>query len=302
LLFSREQDRNRNGRINRMSTDTLINLLNLAALIIMMMYMGLSVSFGEIVASAKRIRLVASGLLANFVVVPVVIIGLLLLFKAQPMASAGFLILAVCPGAPLGPPLVALAKGDVAFSVGFMVILALLTAIVSPFLLTFLLSYLPSDAALTIDYVKIIKVLVVGQIAPLLAGIAIHQWLERIGSRLVKPFKALSNILLAGVIVLILATQYTTLAAIRARGFFGMLLLFLASMLVGWFAGGRGREMRRAMALTTTVRNVAVALVIVTGNFPGTPAVTAVIAYALVSIVGSYMVAIIMGKRGGAKT
>jgi bile acid:Na+ symporter, BASS family len=283
-----------------MSTDTLINLLNIAALVLMMIYMGLSVSLGEIVASAKRGRLVALGLLANFVIVPIVIVGLLILFHAGPLPSAGFLILAVCPGAPLGPPLVAMAKGDVAFSVGFMVILAVLTAVVSPFLLQFLLSFLPSDTALTINYAQIIKVLVVGQIAPLLVGIAVHQWLAKIGSRLVAPLKVLSNVLLVGVIVLILATQYTTLAAIRARGIVGMLLLFLASLLVGWFAGGKGREMRRAMALTTTVRNAAVALVIVTGNFAGTPAVTAVVAYALVSIVGSYIVAIIMGKRGGA--
>lgn len=283
-----------------MSTDTIISLLNISALVLMMISMGLSVSFKEIVASARKTRLVAVGLLANFVVVPLIIIGLLILFHAPPLASAGFLILAVCPGAPLGPLLVAMAKGDVAFSIGFMVILAVLTAVVSPFLLTFLLSYLPSDSPLTIDYARIIKVLLAGQIVPLLAGVAIHQWLAGLGSRLVKPFKILSNVLLAGVIVLILATQYTTLAAIRTRGIVGMLLLFLASMVVGWFAGGRGRAERRAMALTTTVRNAAVALVIVTGNFAGTPAVTAVVAYALISIVGSYIVAIIMGRTGGS--
>ncbi len=282
-----------------MSPEKLINSLNLSALVLMMLYMGLSVSFGEIVAAARRMRLVALGLLANFVFVPLIIIGLLILFRAEPLPAAGFLILAVCPGAPLGPPLVAVARGDVAFSVGFMVILAALTAVVSPLLLSWLLAFLPSDTVLTIDYAKILKVLLVGQIVPLLAGIAIHQWLSRVGSRLVKPFKVLSNLLLAGVVILILATQYTTLAAIRPRGFFGMLILFLASMGVGWFAGGRGRGMRRAMALTTTVRNAAVALVIVTGNFAGTPAVTAVVAYALLSIVGSYIVAIMMGRRGG---
>jgi len=283
-----------------MSTDTIISLLNISALVVIMMYMGLSVSFGEIVASARKVRLVAMGLVANFVVVPLIIIGLLILFHAQPLVATGFLILAVCPGAPLGPPLVALAKGDVAFSVGFMVILAVLTAIVSPLLLKFLLSYLPSDNALTIDYFRIIKVLLAGQILPLLAGIAINQWLSKMGSRLVKPLKALSNVLLVGVMVLILATQYPTLAAIRPRGIIGMLILFFASILVGWLFGGKARKMRRAMALTTTVRNAAVALVIVTGNFAGTPAVTAVVAYALVSILGSYMVAILMGKTGGS--
>ena len=45
------------------------------------------------------------------------------------------------------------------------------------------------------------------------------------------------------------------------------------------------------MLSTTGARNAAVALVIVSSNFAGTPAVTAVIAYALVSILGTLLCA-----------
>ena len=50
------------------------------------------------------------------------------------------------------------------------------------------------------------------------------------------------------------------------------------------------------MAMTTATRNVAVGLVIVTSNFAGTPAVTAVVAYGLISTVGALGCALLFGQ------
>ena len=80
------------------------------------------------------------GLFANYVLVPAVTFGLLCVFQANPMVSVGFFILAACPGAPVGPPITAIAKGDVPWSIGMMLILAVLSAILSPALLSVLLA------------------------------------------------------------------------------------------------------------------------------------------------------------------
>ena len=48
--------------------------------------------------------------------------------------------------------------------------------------------------------------------------------------------------------------------------------------------------------MTTATRNVAVGLVIATSNFAGTPAVTAVVAYGLVSILGALGCALLFGR------
>ena len=66
-------------------------------------------------------------------------VGLLLLLGAQPMVAVGFLILAVCPGAPYGPPFAAIAKGNVPVAVGLMLLPGLA---VTAFGLTSLLSAL----------------------------------------------------------------------------------------------------------------------------------------------------------------
>ena len=75
-------------------------------------------------------------------------------------------------------------------------------------------------------------------------------------------------------------------------GFAGMLTLLVASLVIGWLAGGPGRDDRRTMALTTSLRNVGLGLVIVTGNFAGTPAVSAVLAFGIVEVLGSLAAAL----------
>jgi predicted Na+-dependent transporter len=127
-----------------MTIDQLINLLVTITLVEMMAATGLGVTFGQLAGVAKSWRLVTKAALANYVAVPVVTVGLLLLFGGQPMVAAGFLILAVCPGAPFGPPCTAIAKGNVAVAVGLMVILAGSSALLAPVLLHFLLTKYPS--------------------------------------------------------------------------------------------------------------------------------------------------------------
>jgi len=279
-----------------MDTATVIKLLNVVALMAMMLSIGLKVTFAQVAASARHIRLVVFGCVANFVLVPLVTVALLHGFQAAPLVSAGFLILAVCPGAPLAPPFAAVARGDVSLATGLMVILAGLSAVLAPALLTVLLGWLSPESDLHIDYLAIASTLLVTQMLPLAVGLSIHQWAPWLTGWLFKPMSVLANLLLLVVVALILAAQYQTLGAILLRGWIGMLCLLAASLGLGWLCGGPGRATRSALAVTTGVRNAAVGLVIVSTNFADTPAMTAVVAYALVSIFGTLGCAMVLGK------
>src|SRR5262245_15754290 len=112
-----------------MTMDDIINLLVTVTLIEMMVAIGLGVTFAELTGVVRDWRLVVRAALASYVCVPAATVGLLLLFKPDPLVAAGFLILAVCPGAPYGPPFAALAKGNVPAAVGLMVTLAASSAI-----------------------------------------------------------------------------------------------------------------------------------------------------------------------------
>jgi BASS family bile acid:Na+ symporter len=279
-----------------MDTAFLLKLLNVVALVAIMLSIGLTVKFEQVLASARQVRLVVLGIVANFVLVPLVTVGLLYGFQTPHLVSAGFLILAVCPGAPVGPTFTGIAKGDVSLATGLMVILAGLSAVLAPALLTVLLGWLSSERNLDIDYLQIAGTLLVTQIIPLAIGLGMHEWAPGLSGLLVKPTSLVANLLLLAVVGLILATQYQTLGAFRLRGWLGMLLLLGASVSIGWLGGGTAQAARRAMAVTTGVRNAAVGLVIVSANFADTPAVTAVVAYALVSIFGTLGYAFFLGK------
>jgi BASS family bile acid:Na+ symporter len=281
-----------------MRPDQVLNVLIPVQLVVAMIFVGLKVKFADMIAASRRTRLVVQGLLANYVVVPLLTAGLLLLLRAQPLAAVGFLILAVCPGAPLGPPLTVLAKGDVAFAIGLMVLLAALSVVLTPLLLALLLSQLFPELSLQIDVLHIGKTLLLVQLLPLTAGLAVHEWAVRLAARLVRPMELLCNLLLLVVVALALVSQFETLIQLRLAAMIGMPVLFVLTLGIGWLAGGPGGDTRRTMALTTVSRNVGVGLLIASKNFGGTLALSAVLVYALVLIVGGLLAAVLWGKRG----
>ena len=172
-----------------------------------------------------------------------------------------------------------------------MVILAGSSAVVSPLLLKVLLPLVASGEAARIDPFGMMSALLITQLLPLLLGLLVRHRRPQLAERLLGPFELASKLLNLSAAGLILATQFQMLAQIRTRGFVGMLILLVGSLVIGWLAGGPGTVNRRTMSLTTSLRNVGVGLVIVTGNFAGTPAVSAALSYGIVEVLLSLLVA-----------
>jgi BASS family bile acid:Na+ symporter len=285
-----------------MNASSLIAILNATALVTMMLAMGLRVGGKALLASARPAHRLILGLIANYALVPAVTLGLLRLFRSDPLVAVGFLILASSPGAPVGPPITAIARGDVAWAVGMMLVLAGLSALLTPALLGLLLPWVAPTTDLHVNYPGIVRILLVTQLLPLALGLAFHHLSPGWTPRVEKPLGLLANVLLLALVGAIVATQYGMLAAIRTRAWLGMGLLLLASLGLGWSCGGPDFASRKALALTTATRNVAVGLVIVASDFSNTPAVTAVVAYGLVSILGSLGCALLMGRLGAIES
>jgi BASS family bile acid:Na+ symporter len=178
-----------------------------------------------------------------------------------------------------------------------MVILAGSSVVVSPLLLHELLPKLGGAGDLDIDSGGIVRTLLATQLAPLFVGLLTRHWRPHLAVKLEKPFGLATKLLNLVVMVLVIVTQFHTLIEIRLVGLLGMLLLLAAGLIVGWLSGGPGSENRRAVGVVTSLRNAGVALVIASKSFAGTPALTAVVIYSLVSIAGSFVVALIWGRR-----
>jgi BASS family bile acid:Na+ symporter len=279
-----------------MTIDQVINALATITLLEMMVTIGLGATFAEVASVAGNWRLLGRAALANYVCFPAAAVGLLFLFQAHPLVAAGFLVPAVCPGAPYGPPFTALARGKGVVAVGLMVLLAGSSALLAPLLLAFLLPLTMGDLQVPVDPIRMVGTLLLTQLFPLGVGLAVRQWRPALADRLKKPADVLSMVLNLLTLGMILSVQSDMLLGIPWRAFIGMFALVLAGVAAGWLFGGPGRDNRTAMVMATAVRNVGVSLVIVTGSFPGTPAVTATTAFALFQTVVMALVALGWGR------
>ena len=288
-----------------MTTDQLNQLINIVASITlfeMMVAIGLGVTLADVLRVATDWRLVAKASLASYVLVPAAAVGLLILFQADPYVATGFLICAVCPGAPYGPPFTGMAKGNVGVAVGLMVVLAGSSALAAPLLLQGLLPLVlghlpalpPGSPPLAIDAGKVVTTLMMAQFVPLCLGLALRQWRPTLADRLKKPANLLSMVLNLTTLSLILFAQFDMLIGVPLRGYLGMLALVLAGVAAGWLLGGSGN--RSTMVMATSVRNVGVALVIVTAAFAGTRAVAAATAFAMFQTVVMALIAALWGR------
>jgi BASS family bile acid:Na+ symporter len=274
----------------------------LVTLFEMMVAIGLGVTFAEVLLVAKDWKLITKAALASYVFVPAAAVGLLILFQADPYVAAGFLICAVCPGAPYGPPFTGIAKGNDGVAVGLMVVLAGSSALAAPLLLRGLLPFVlqflpdlpPDSPPLAIDAIKVVTTLLVAQFIPLALGLGLRQWRPTLADRVKKPANLMSMVLNLTTLSLICFAQFDMLIGVPLRGYVGMLALVLAGVAAGWLLGGSGNA--SAMVMATSVRNVGVALVIVTGVFAGTPAIASATAFALFQTVLMALIAALWGR------
>jgi BASS family bile acid:Na+ symporter len=266
-------------------------------LFVLMFQMGISVSLKDMLISAGNHVLLIKSLTANFIIVPFAALALLVIFKPTPGISVGFLTLIVFAGAPFGPPVAGIAKGDMPFSIGLMLILTLISTAIAPFLLVFLAGFLPGTGVFNISRTEILKVVITGQIIPIAIGLGLRHFTLKTATRILIPVKRLSGVLTAGSFAVVLFIDHKMLFIFELKAFSGMLLLFIISICSGYFLGGTGIQVKRSLAILTTIRNAAAALVIINASFPGSPAFASALTYSVLSVLGSLVFAFVAGRQ-----
>src|ERR671913_160576 len=115
------------------------NLAMLSFVVSSMLAMGMSLTVRQIIEPLRNIRLVAFTLAANFILMPLLAVGLAKLLRIEEPFAVGLLVLGCAAGAPFLPKLADLSKGDLPFAVGIMVLLMVVTVGYLPIVLPLLL-------------------------------------------------------------------------------------------------------------------------------------------------------------------
>ena len=265
----------------------LVQLLSKAATVAMlsfvvssMLAMGAGLTVSQISEPLRNVRLVVLALLANFVVMPLGALGLAKVLSLDEPFGIGLLLLGCAAGAPFLPKLAELAKGNLAFAVGAMVLLMVVTVAYLPIVLPLLLP------GITVHPWNIARSLLLLMLLPLVIGLVLKARYGDLAERVKPVLDWISNVSLILLIALITAANIDkVLQVFGTRGILAGLLFIALGLGTGWLLGGPNADTKRVMALGTGQRNIAAALVVASQSFSDAKVVVMVIVVAIVGLI-----------------
>ena len=245
----------------------LIKYTVMISVILLMLGVGMGTSFRQVVDAVKQFGVILRGVLANFLVTPLLIYLVLLNISLPPDVKIGIMLMAAAPVAPMAPPFVEGARGDVAYGVGLMVVVAILSVILTPLILGLALP--KSEEGITLDPMQIVQTLVTVQLIPISIGMAIRQYTPDWAELLLNFVPKIGKIGLIVGVGLLLVSQSEHIMSISLVTYLVLALLVMGCLFIGdMMLISEPEDKRRALAVSTAIRNIPLAFLIAGSSFP----------------------------------
>ena len=219
-----------------MQSSLLTTLLLPLSLGVIMLGLGLGLTIDDFKRVARYPRAVLLGLFLQTGVLPWVAFALALLFRLPPELAVGLMLLAASPGGATANIYSHLAHGDVALNITLTAINSVLCLVTLPVILNLSLEYfLGAGQYVPPPVQKIVEVAAI-IILPVAIGMLVRRFAPGFASRMEKPIRLLSVLVLALLIVAAVVQAWSTLLAWFAVVGLACLLFNLISMGVGYAA------------------------------------------------------------------
>jgi len=245
-----------------------------------MVSMGLKLTVTRIVTPLKNFKLILLALLANFVFSPLLVYVLIYFIPVSEAEKTAFLILSVAAGAPFLPKLAEIAKSDIAYATGIMLLLMIITVFFMPFALPVMLP------GTEVNSFAIARSLVVLMIIPLILALLFRHKFEKLANILFKPTKIITDVSLLLLMVALVGLNYENLISMIGTGLLAIVLLMIGTTVIGYFLGGSDPDKKVVMSLCTGQRNISAALLVAAQNFKNKEIILTLVA---ISIIGLLM-------------
>ncbi|MFN6499137.1 MAG: bile acid:sodium symporter family protein [Nostoc sp. DedQUE01] len=241
---------------------------------------GLGLTVQQIWKPLRSPRLVILSLLTNFVLVPVFVYLLVQVVPLSEPLRDGLLIMALASGPPALPKLAQIVKGNIAFSVGLMMLLMVGTIFYLPIVLPLVVQ------GVQINSWDIAKPLLLLMVSPLVMGLFIKAKFAAIAP-IIQPilFKLSSIGLLFGLVVRLFIHTNDIISLLKTGAIFVCAIFIIFSFSVGYLLGGPGIDTQRVLGVGTAQRNFAAALLVATSNFDDPSVVSIIMVTSLLMMV-----------------
>ena len=234
-----------------------------AALVIIMLGLGLSLRIEDFVRCLSRPWPIVVGLICQLVILPAFCFGLVYLANLPPAISVGMMLLAASPGGTSAAIFTHLARGDLALSL----ILAAVTSVIALFSLPVIvnlsmIAFYGDASAVRLEIRQVLQIFVIA-IIPALVGVFIRGRLPALAERLDRPVKAMATLFLIVVVLAALIGQRGLLVVWGPTVGVVALVFAMGSLLVGYYVP-RVLKIERpqaiALAMSIGIHNAALVI------------------------------------------
>jgi BASS family bile acid:Na+ symporter len=263
-----------------------------------MLSVGLAYSVRAILGPLREGRAVFRALVANFVLVPLLAVGIERLIPLEPAEALGLFLLAGSAGAPFLIKLTSAARRELALGAALLLLLVPVTVIFLPFYVPLAtrhpslsgFSYVPSSV-LEIG-VPLLSTLV----APVFVGMGLRALAPRWAARLVPIGGKVATVSLIVVVVATFGANASGLMKVLRSGALVAGVLMVAGAFVVGFLLSR-RERSAVLGLGTAQRNVAGAMVLASRDFTDPDILVMVTATVLAGLLVLFPLAWLLGRH-----
>ena len=255
---------------------------------VIMLSMGLTLQVEDFKRVANRPRLIALGVTLQYVVMPLLGWTVAWLIGLNTPLAIGLILVSCCPGGVASNVISYIALADVPLSVSLTAVSTGLSAIMTPTLMTILASSRVDVPAtgLMIDTVQVV-------ILPILLGLTLRRYAQRITTTLLPFAPMLAVILISMIVASIIAANREYILQSGLQLISAVFLLHVCGFLLGYSLARLLRSgiiSARTISVEVGMQNSGLGVVLATQNFPDPlVAVPSAISSLFHSLIGSIL-------------
>ncbi|WP_052123976.1 bile acid:sodium symporter family protein [Ureibacillus manganicus] len=233
---------------------------------IVMFGMGMTLKLSDFKLVVRYPKGVFIGVIAQFVVMPLLAFGLAKLFQLPPELAVGVILVGCCPGGTSSNVMTLLAKGNTALSVTITSVTTLLAPIMTPALI-----YLLASAWLPVDFKAMFMSVVQVVLVPIILGAIAQFFFKPIVSKAVDVLPVVSVI---AIVLIVAAVVSGSRDRIIESGLFILAIVILHNglgYLIGYLVGklfNLKYEDKKAVSIEVGMQNSGLGASLATAHFP----------------------------------
>ena len=236
--------------------------------------LDLKLSHFKMVFDAPKSSIV--GLSSQWVLLPILTLGLIMLFKPPASMALGMILIASCPGGNVSNFAVHLAGANAALSIFLTSITTLFAVVLTPLYFTLLAPIIPEAAifspSIQISFWEMIWTILQLIVFPLMLGMILNHRFPHFCEQIHRPVRLISILIFLAFVVVAIYSNFENIVNYLHFVFLIVLVHNGTALLMGyWFARMNRLEERdaRAISIETGIQNSGLGLILIFNFFDG---------------------------------